>query len=70
MTDALSNDLDFQSFNVGDVFSREEFPKEFDLSQPALPAVRVLERNVTKKTFSDQIRIDDGPRFFSYSLID
>ncbi|PJE77535.1 hypothetical protein CI610_03541 [invertebrate metagenome] len=53
-----------------DDFNREALATEIDLGLPAARIIRVLERIIGQRGYSEKLRMDNGPEFISIALAD
>lgn len=70
MHDTLYNGRCFRTLNVLDEGVRECLAIEVDTSLPAERVIRVLNQLKEWRGLPEQIRLDNGPEFIAYKLID
>jgi putative transposase len=70
MSDALVSGRKVRLLNIMDDFNREVLAIEVDTSLPGERVVRVLEQVIDWRGKPNEIRVDNGPEFISYSLVD
>lgn len=65
MSDSMTGNRRFRTFNVMDDCSREALAIEIDTSLSAKRVTRVLDRILTTRGKPNSIRVDNGPEFTS-----
>ena len=65
MSDSLTGNRKFRTFNVMDDCSREVLAIEVDTSLSAKRVIRTLERVITERGIPQTVRTDNGPEFTS-----
>jgi len=70
MSDALWSGRGFRTFNVIDDYNREALVVGVAISFPAYKVIQVLKELIKDRGKPEQIRVDNGPEFTSFTFID
>ena len=65
MSDVLTNNRKFRTFNVIDDFNRQAIAVEVAHSMPAIKVTNLLERIIVEQGKPKRVRTDNGPEFIS-----
>ncbi len=70
MSDSLTDGRKFRTFNIVDDFNREALALEIDLNLPAARVLRTLDRLAEWRGYPKQLRMDNGPEFISFAMLE